>query len=82
MHVCVCVHACMFVCVLQVGDTGEMKNEGCRGVVTGVLTEAVAWKDGWTHLSQARRLLSFALPLCGIREVSWFLWALLFSSAT
>lgn len=58
------------------------ENEGCGRVVSGVLTEAVAWKDSWTHLSQARRLLSFALLLCDIREVSWFLWALLFSSAT
>lgn len=71
----------MCVCPVS-GRHGKNESGGCKGVVTGVLTETVAWKDGWTHLSQARRMFSFALLLCDIREVPWFLWALLFSSAT
>lgn len=57
------------MCLLQVGDIGKMNVKEVGEPSLGY-RQAVAWKDGWTHLAQARRLLSFGLLLCDIGEVS------------
>lgn len=70
------------VCVSPAsGGRKKGESEGYRRVVTGILAEAIAWEDSWTHLKPGDRSL---LVCCCVTSGNspGCLWALVFSYAT